>query len=392
MEKTDPSRGKQTKSVSPVIYLLLLLLALFSALGLDYINREKGGKSYFFPSSEANKKVTSSREKLREIVLKSLSLHRIDPYTIQQYRDKKNILHLKIDIPLKKYVQLEESLEKKFNQASYSVLKKWEQQGEEKNFYLWQVGVKGKESLIILFSCYKEKEEILEKEKGLYQTQRKNKIAIIIDDMGYSISALKKITSLKKPLTVSILPFSPYAKETAQIAYENGLEVMLHLPLESVNNQEKENPEGLILSGMSEEEVKKTLEENLFQVPYVKGVNNHMGSKITADEILMRSILKHIKEMNLFFIDSLTTSKSVAFRVAQEMEIPSARRHIFLDSISDENYIKGKMIELYRQAQQKGKAVGICHPYDETLRVLKENIHLVEEYNLELVLASQIVR
>lgn len=93
-----------------------------------------------------------------------------------------------------------------------------------------------------------------------------------------------------------------------------------------------------------------------------------------------------------FYDDSLTTQKSIAFRLAQEMGIPSAYRDIFLDSINDENNIKKKMIELFYQAQEKGQSIGICHPFDKTLRVLKENIHLAEEYNLELVFASRIVQ
>jgi hypothetical protein len=209
--------------------------------------------------------------------------------------------------------------------------------------------------------------------------------------MGYNLEDLKKIITLKKPFTVSILPFSPYAKETALIAHENGLEVMLHLPLESVKSEKETIPEGYILSGMSKEEIQRTLEENL-QIPYIKGVNNHQGSKITTDKTLMRIVLEPLKERSLYFIDSLTTSNSIAFRLAQEMGIPSARRYIFLDSIIDEEYITGMMEDLLLKAQQRNNTVVICHPFQETLRVLKEKIHFVEENNLELVFASQIVQ
>jgi polysaccharide deacetylase 2 family uncharacterized protein YibQ len=237
----------------------------------------------------------------------------------------------------------------------------------------------------------KEKES-LEEEKEPPRVLRKNKTAIIIDDMGYNLAALRKIISMKKPLTVSILPFSPYARETALNAHKNDLEVMLHLPLESVNSQDMNSTDGFILSEMSEEETKRIFEENLSKVPYVIGVNNHMGSKITTDAFHMHIILERIKERNLYFVDSLTTKESIAFRLAREMEIPSASREIFLDSVRDENYIEKRLLEFFQRAQEKNNSVAICHPFDETLKVLEKNIHLAEKHNIELVYVSQIVR
>jgi polysaccharide deacetylase 2 family uncharacterized protein YibQ len=391
MKKTVPSKGKRIPVIPPFVYLLFLIFALISALVLDYVNRDKGERSLFSLSSREKRKVPSSQEELREIILKSLSFHGMAAHNVQQYKDKNNILHLKIDFPSRKYTLLENKLEDKLKEANSSIIQKVEQRSEEKSFYLWEVEAKGGENLIILFSCSKEGRETFEKERRPFRDLRKNKVAIIIDDMGYNLEDLKKIISLKKPFTVSILPFSPYAKETALIAHENGLEVMLHLPLESVNSENKEIPEGYILSRMSKEEIQEILEEDL-QIPHVKGVNNHQGSKITTDKSLMRIILEHLKERNLYFIDSLTTSNSIAFRVAQEMGIPSARRYIFLDSIIDEEYIRGKMEELFLKAQQRNNTVVICHPFKETLQILKEKIHLVEENNLELIFASQIVQ
>ena len=117
-----------------------------------------------------------------------------------------------------------------------------------------------------------------------------------------------------------------------------------------------------------------------------------MGSKITPNETFMTIILDAIKERNLFFIDSRTSVKSAAYKVAQKMKIPSAYRHVFLDGKSQEDYIKNQLIELFRWAQRNKKAVGICHPLDVTLKVLRENLHLAEKYKLELVFVSQIVK
>jgi len=392
MEKTSPLKRKKIRAIPSLVYLSFTFLALFSVLALDYISWEKGKKSYIFSPLLEEKVVIPSQDELKELILKSIDSFGVNPLTIQQYKDSKNILHIKVDLSLKKYDQLKNSLADRIKEINSSVQKKEEQETRDKRFYLWEIDARNKENLIILFSCSKEISEITEKSKDASPILHANRAAIIIDDMGYSLSVVKKISSINKHLTISVLPFSPYAQETAQVAYENGLEVMLHLPLQSVDSHGNDKYEAIILSGMSAEEVKEALARNLRQVPYIRGVNNHMGSRITADSIIMRIILEQLGEKNLFFVDSVTTGRSVAFRLAQEMRIPSARRHVFLDSENDEEYIKRKMIELFRYAQQHGSSIGICHPTDETIAALEKNIHLAEEYDIELVFVSQIVR
>lgn len=170
------------------------------------------------------------------------------------------------------------------------------------------------------------------------------------------------------------------------------MEVILHLPLESLNDfNANAATEGLIHSGMSEKAVLEMLEANLTQVPFIRGVNNHMGSKITAERETMSLILARLKKDNLYFIDSVTSGSSIAFKLAREMSIASAYRHVFLDSETEEGYILKQFIQLLRQAQNRGMAVGICHPYASTLKVLSENLELFAEYNCEVVFASQIV-
>ena len=399
MQKRRSKKRKKANRIPPSTFIVFSLMVLLSAIGLDYIGWKNGEKSYLFSSLAAKKKALLSQEAqltqepqpgqeaLDQIVIKSLSLLKIPYDSNQQYKDKKGVLHLMIDLPLKKYKELEPLLEKEFNRVSASVQEKEEQLGEGENYYLWQVKGKRKQRLSILFASQKEK---IKAELPLRRAR--NKVAIIIDDMGYSLKAINDLCSLNKPLTVSILPYSPLAKEIARIAHQNKLEVMLHLPLESVNSQGGNHIEGIILSQMSKEEILKIVEANLDQIPYITGVNNHMGSKITANETLMSIVLGPLKKRDLFFVDSRTTSRSKAYRAAQTLGIPSAYRHVFLDGENSEDYIKGKMIELFRLAQRRGKAVGICHPTEVTLRALRENLHLVEKYNIEPVFASQLTQ
>jgi polysaccharide deacetylase 2 family uncharacterized protein YibQ len=399
MPKKRSNKRKKTNRIPPSTIIVFSLMVLLSAIGLDYIGWKNGEKSYLFSSLTEKKRALSSQEApashepspgqeaLDQIVIKSLTLLKIPYDQNQQYRDKNGVLHLMVDLPLRKYKELEPLLENEFNKVSASVQEKEEQRGAEKNYYLWQVKGRGKQKLSILFASQKEKI------RAEFPSRRaRNKVAIIVDDMGYSLKAINDICALERPLTISILPYTPLAKEIARIAHQNKLEVMLHLPLESVSSQQGNHIEGIILSQMAEEEILKIVEANLDQIPYVTGVNNHMGSKITASENLMSVVLKPLKKRNLFFIDSRTTSRSKAYDVAQRLGIPSAYRHVFLDGENREDYIKRKMIELFRLAQRRGQAIGICHPTERTLRVLRKNFYLVEKYNIEPVFASQLAK
>ncbi len=388
MPKRKQRKEKNLLTFPPFILILLTLLVIFSATGLDYIAWKKGEKSFLFSAWTKTEKARLSQESLEQIVLKSLASLGVSAEAIQHYRDKKGEWHIMVDLPLKKYWEAEFLLQKEFKETDLAVLEKEEQQGEEKNYYLWQMEGRQKQRITLLFSCQKEKI----KEAPSLEKKAKNKVAIIVDDMGQSLKAINDICSLKKPLTISILPFSPLAREVARIADQNNLEVMLHLPLESVNSQEGHDTEGMIRSEMSEEEIINTVRADLEQIPHIVGVNNHMGSKITADEKIVRIILECLKEKNLYFIDSRTTSRSKAYKVAQRLQIRSGYRHIFLDGENEEpRVIRGRLIELFRVAQKRGEAIGICHPNEETLEVLRENLHLADKYNLEIVSASRVV-
>lgn len=386
MQENSSSQNKSIHS-SRLIYIIFALLVFISVAGLDYINWKKDKRAYFFSTLSGEKKAALRQEALEQAVLNSFPLYGISAESVQQFRDTQGILHLMISLTSETYGKLESYLEAEFNKINVSILEKNEQLGEEKNYYLWQVGGKKEKGLVILFSTRKEEAQ----KPPLLQMETANTAAIIVDDMGYSLEAIQDICSFNAPLTVSIIPFSPFAQEVAQIAHQKGLEVILHLPLESINEGQENTIQGIIHSRMSEEEVRRTVETNLEQVPYIKGINNHMGSKITANDIFMNIILEILKKRGLFFIDSRTTTRSIAYEVAQKMKIPSAYRHVFLDGENDEDYIKQQLIELFRMARKNRKAVGICHPSETTLKVLRENLHLAEKYEVKLVSASQVV-
>jgi polysaccharide deacetylase 2 family uncharacterized protein YibQ len=388
MRANIPSKGNPRTSW--IVYVIFAMLAVFSAVGLDYIHWAKGEKSYVFSLFLGTKEAKKPEIPISLIVLDRLSTQGIPNISISRFKDKAGIDHLKVDLSLVEYKIIDPLLKQDLQNAEATVTKKEEQEDEEKKYFLWDVTRLETEKLAILFSCTKELPKISEKPAV---REPINKVALIMDDMGYSLDAIYDILSLEEPITVAIIPFSPLEEQTAQIAHQNGLEILLHLPLESINNTEANNGiEGIISTEMSEQEIITMLERDLDQVPYISGVNNHMGSKVTSDTAMMMTILQRLKQRNLFFVDSRTTGQSVAYDVALQLNIPTAQRHVFLDTELDESHIKEKLIELFSIAQRQGEAIGICHPLPGTLKVLKDYFRLARDYNVKPVFVSELVR
>ncbi len=241
---------------------------------------------------------------------------------------------------------------------------------------------------------FKRKRTIPSREKRI-----KPKIAIIIDDIGNNLKVVRELISLQIPITISILPSLPYSQEAAKTAYSNGLEVMLHLPLEPINSYNFSFEKGEITRKMTVPEIERILEEDIKSVPHIKGVNNHMGSRITREPKIMEVILKNLKKKNLFFIDSLTSNRSIAFKLAQELGLKAGIRDIFLDraeihqqlGLKDVKYTEKMIKELLKLSLKKGKAIGIGHPFPQTLQGLRKSLSFIENSGVDLVYASQIV-
>jgi hypothetical protein len=385
LERTPKGKGENSSSR---LYWAFALLALFASLGLDYITWRKGEKAYLFSIFAPKKEVTARPVPLTKMALEFLEQAGLPAEVVQVGKDEAGTPQVKVSLPLDSYTKLEPQLEKELKEKK-TLFQKKEKEDEKKISFSWLVRGEKKEKLTLLFACPR---LVPEKKEEAPPLLAENKVAIIIDDMGNSLEALQEICNLKKPVTISILPLSAYAIETALMAHENELEVMLHFPGESLNHQEgNDDSSGIIRSGMSEEEIKAMVEDFLERVPYVEGANNHMGSKITQDEPVMRPILDLLKGKNLYFLDSRTSSNSIAYDLAKKMGLRSAYRNIFLDSSIGANFTKQKLTELCRLAQRNGKAIGIGHPFPETLQALKENIRLLEKYKVKPVFASQIV-
>ena len=216
------------------------------------------------------------------------------------------------------------------------------------------------------------------------------RVAIIIDDLGYDKKIAEKFLELDAVLTFSILPHSPFQKNIAGRAQAKGLEVMLHLPMEPMEYPTVDPGPGTLLASMSPDELIDQLEKNLNTLPSIKGVNNHMGSRLTAESSQLYQIFSVLKKRGLFFIDSRTTAKTLAKPSARLFKVPFAQRDVFLDHRQDPKFIRTQIRELIDIAKRHGVAVGIAHPHMSTYDILKEMLPDLKQ-EVQLVPASQIV-
>lgn len=216
-------------------------------------------------------------------------------------------------------------------------------------------------------------------------------ISIIIDDVGNNHAEGRQAVDLPGPVACAFLPDTPFAADLARSAYANGKEVMLHLPLESVDNRPL-GPGGITLND-TEHEFRQTVESDLKAIPHVMGVNNHMGSLMTrhpgAMSWLMSELQRHRK---LFFVDSFTTAKSVALEAADAHALPTIRRDVFLDDVRKPAAIREQLARLIAIAKVRGYALAIGHPYPETLAVLQEDLPAFAAMGIKLVPVRRLIQ
>jgi len=200
---------------------------------------------------------------------------------------------------------------------------------------------------------------------------RRGRIALIIDDIGYDLHVERKLLALPFPMAISVLPQSPHAKRAAILAHEDGRVVMLHLPMEPSNPTLRRHLDGSFLRlTMSSSELQKKFTAGLLRVPFVRGVNNHMGSLLTANRNAMRAVMASCRSRGLFFVDSRTGAKSVAAQEAKKAGLRWASRRVFLDHIDDSAAIARAWHHALLIADHRGSCVVIGHPRRKTLAFL----------------------
>ncbi|MDD5218885.1 MAG: divergent polysaccharide deacetylase family protein [Candidatus Omnitrophica bacterium] len=216
------------------------------------------------------------------------------------------------------------------------------------------------------------------------------KIAIVIDDIGYTSRYQDLLENLGDQVTYAILPHLEFSQYFDDLSQRTGADVILHMPLEPLGNIIP-GP-GLITASMDKDQIRETLELDLQSVPSHVGVNNHMGSRGTQDPKLMKVILSALNKKKLFFLDSVTSSQTVGPEVAEDVGIPVLRRDVFLDNIDSSDQIRRRLEELVLLAKQNGYAVGIGHYHFKTLDILNKEIPNIKNQGIEIVSLSDMIR
>jgi len=198
------------------------------------------------------------------------------------------------------------------------------------------------------------------------------RLVIVIDDLGESMTVAKRLAGLPFRVSFSVLPHNSKARQVAELARREGLELLLHLPSEPDGYPKTANSgPGTLRVDMTAAQLEQALVDNLARLPDVDGVNNHMGSKLTKDKKAMRIVLAHLHGSGKFFLDSLTTPKSCVKEVSKALGMRYYRRHIFLDNTATEHAILLQLRKAESLAKRTGVAVAIGHPYPATLSALE---------------------
>jgi polysaccharide deacetylase 2 family uncharacterized protein YibQ len=227
--------------------------------------------------------------------------------------------------------------------------------------------------------------------RSALKTALRPKIAIVIDDLGGENKISHELLHWDIPLTFSILPFALYSKTLAGEAHRRGKEVILHLPMEPHGYPEVRPGEGVLLQEMDETRLLQQLSKDIEAIPHIKGVSNHMGSRLMEDPEKLKVVFSELKRRGFFFLDSRTTPQTIGLQVAQSVGLRAMERSLFIDHSSDEEKIKQKIKRLIQISLSNGKAIGIGHPHPSTLKSLKEMIPQIREKGIEIVPLSEVM-
>ncbi len=220
---------------------------------------------------------------------------------------------------------------------------------------------------------------------------QKPRIAIIIDDLGYSLALGRRVTELPGPVACAVLPATPRGKLIAEAANAAGKDVLLHLPLEALGQHGPTEP-GSISLDMSRGEFARTFAEDIRSVPYAIGINSHRGSLLTQHPGHMTWLMQEINARgSLFFVDSYTTHASIALTLALESGVPAVKRDVFLDSDPSPESVAREFERLKDLARKRGMAVGIGHPYPATVELLERELPRLAEEGIELISISELI-
>jgi len=224
------------------------------------------------------------------------------------------------------------------------------------------------------------------------QADQRPVLSLVIDDLGYSLESGQAAIGLDGDHTYAILPGAAYSQRLAHLAHSRNKEVILHLPMQSIHSKAAHEANALN-EAMDEDELTARVHSLLAQIPFIRGVNNHMGSHLTRFDFFMRPVMESIRGYNprLYFLDSRTSPRSVAYAQAIDAGLSSTTRDIFLDNDANPEAIRLQYNIWLTRAHERGSAIAIGHPYSHTLDVLRQNLPAADR-DFQFMHLSKLIR
>jgi polysaccharide deacetylase 2 family uncharacterized protein YibQ len=375
-------------------FILFGLIALSIVIALEFLDHQAGKYSFIFSKViRLGEKKPAGEPFDRELTV-LLGGQKI-PF--DYFRDKAGVTHFKIDVAEPLYGPVTRELRQLVQKHGGLYLLSEVQGMKAQVVYLYQVRFDKRLTHVILLSKRLAAPPVSppvapnNAPGASAQPSTMPRLAIIIDDIGYADLIAEQLRDLGIPLTAAVIPGAPYARMEAQRLHDYGLEEIIHLPMQPLDPSNHHPRDQFVLIDSSPSEIVALLQNAMMVVPYARGLNNHMGSLITSNEQAMRRVLEPVKERGLFFIDSKTTASTVAYKLAREMKIKTARRDVFLDDVQTYEHSSGQIRRLVALARQNGHALAIGHPFPSTLAALRDAVPWLKRQKVALVFVAELL-
>ncbi|MDU2064039.1 MAG: divergent polysaccharide deacetylase family protein [Sporomusaceae bacterium] len=237
----------------------------------------------------------------------------------------------------------------------------------------------------------KQTNPLTKESQGAKSGSARARIALIIDDFGYTSEPINEFAAISRPLTFSVLPNRPYSTQAAAKALQSGHQVMLHLPMEPLDRSQQSEAE-TVSGRLSDSEIQGLVRKDIQAIPGLIGVNNHQGSRATSDKRVMKALLAVLKEKQLFFVDSRTSSQSVAWELAKQSGVKTAANELFIDNQPDVESVKKQLCQGITLALKEGKIILIGHARSHTAQAIQSILPELDAQGIQLVFVSELVQ
>jgi hypothetical protein len=392
MKPQQRTFAKSSRKAAALSFFLFIVIALAMVVALEFLDHQAGRYSFIFSKVVPLRQKAAPAEAFQRELTALLDGQRI---AFDYVRDRSGVVHFKLEVAEPLFLPLARDLRRLVQRNGGLQLLSEVQGMKGQVVYLYQVSFAKRLTHVILVG--KRLAAQVPAVPGAApaaakpRAARAPRLALIIDDIGYADLVADQLRDLGIPLTAAVIPGAPYARREAQRLHDYGLEAIIHLPMQPKDPANHHPRDQFILVDSSADEIRALLQKALAAVPFARGVNNHMGSRLTSDPQAMRRVLELLREQGLFFVDSKTAPSTVAHALARRMKIRTALRDVFLDDVQTYEYASAQLRRLVELARQNDKALAIGHPFASTLAALRDSLPWLKKQGVTIVPVSELL-